>query len=239
MRAAQKLWPELEIEFREFGRATAVRMKPGFLRKNVVVGFSKEDLPRIGEIVAYFREIGSPLVLTMPYDGMDEEVFDALTAVGLRCESGGHVMAIVPMPMDSSPVITVQAAEDDDLYLDLYRRAFATQRNVTPDEIRFQLMNDTLPGALRFVAELHGEPVGMASLNVIGDTAYLSTAGVLPDHRGRGVQQALIKRRVSAAYEAGCSIAMGGGAIFGQPMRNFSRCGFSLLPLGTPWWLTP
>lgn len=73
------------------------------------------------------------------------------------------------------------------------------------------------PGLIPWVAALVGrkdwrhymafdgpEPVGTASLYVHGDWASLGFAATLPQARGRGVQSALIARRIADAKAMGC-----------------------------------
>ena len=56
---------------------------------------------------------------------------------------------------------------------------------------------------IAFMAFNHDVPVGAASVCITGDTAYLSFANVLPAYRRRGVQSALLAKRVDAARERG------------------------------------
>jgi GNAT superfamily N-acetyltransferase len=49
-----------------------------------------------------------------------------------------------------------------------------------------------------------GEPVGTGSLYVKGEWASLGFAATLPQARGRGVQSALIVRRIREAAAVGC-----------------------------------
>jgi len=236
----QRHWPEAGIEFRRFGKATAIRVAADFPRKNVVVDFDASQLANLPEIISYFREVNKGFVFTLPFESLDSDTFDALCRLGFRCDESSHVMAVLPNLMEWTAGVTVRRSpvEEREAYLDLYRQSFATQRTVTETEIQFQWLNDCLPRAQRFVAEIDGQPAGMAAMNIHEGGAYLSTAGVLPSYRGRSVHQALVAARVNAAFEVGCEVAFGGGHIFSPAMRNLGRCGFRLLPLGVTWYLS-
>jgi GNAT superfamily N-acetyltransferase len=60
------------------------------------------------------------------------------------------------------------------------------------------------PGWRHYMAWLGGEPVGTGSLYVKGEWASLGFAATLPSARGRGVQSALIVRRMKDAASMGC-----------------------------------
>lgn|GEM_PF-1839712 len=237
MTRCQAEWSHAGVEIRAFGGATAIRVAADFPQKNVVICFDGSCLSELPKIISFYREVNRGFVFTLPYGMLNDEIFDALTRVGMRCGESGHVLAIVPAMSEPSLVVRPSPSEEKGSYLDLYRRAFSTQRVVTEEQVSFQWLNDSLESAQRFICEVDGEPVGMASLNIREGGAYCSTAGVLPEFRGRGVHRALIAVRVNAAYEAGCEVAFGGGALFGMPMMNFARSGCTILPLGTTWWL--
>lgn len=231
-------WPSLGIEVREFGGLTAIRVEAPFLRsKNRILGFTAGQSTRLREALALFGEKGLPCTLSMPYDEWDVGTFDALVAAGMRSGGNSMPLAAVPQPYEGAQGIMVRPSppEERGAYLELYRRAFDARWPVGEDELRFQWVEDTLPCARRFVAEIDGAAVAMASMAILEDVAYLATCGVLPEFRRRGVQGAMIQARLGAAFEIGCGLALGGGGLFSPPRRNFERCGFAPLPLGMAW----
>jgi ribosomal protein S18 acetylase RimI-like enzyme len=75
-----------------------------------------------------------------------------------------------------------------------------------------------------------GKMVGVAGLLVHGDIGHLSTAGTLPEYRGRGVQSALIALRAREAAAAGCKwLVTETGAGPGTSLNNMLRAGFKPL----------
>ncbi len=85
-----------------------------------------------------------------------------------------------------------------------------------------------LPHGINYIAYLDGEPAGGAAGAIYQEhkLAAIFGAATLPRFRGRGVQNALIRQRLSAAREAGCEIAV----VCTQPgsasQRNAERNGF-------------
>jgi GNAT superfamily N-acetyltransferase len=59
-----------------------------------------------------------------------------------------------------------------------------------------------------FLALRDGVPVGRAGLTVTGLVGRLWTAGVLPEHRGKGAYQLLTRERCRAAAERGAALAI-------------------------------
>jgi GNAT superfamily N-acetyltransferase len=112
---------------------------------------------------------------------------------------------------------------------------FAQREESQADYLAFQWSEDTLPGCRRYLAEIAEVPVGMASFPVFDGVGFFGTAGTVPEFRGRGVQMALLKRRLADAPDLGCDLVIGGSSLFSPPHRNFERAGLRLVPMGTGW----
>lgn len=83
-----------------------------------------------------------------------------------------------------------------------------------------------------FVALLDGRVAGSAGLSVaetpLGRIGELYIASTLPGFRGRGVQTALLRARLSAAKAAGCALAVVMARPANTSARNTERAGFRL-----------
>jgi GNAT superfamily N-acetyltransferase len=77
----------------------------------------------------------------------------------------------------------------------------------------------------RFVAELHGRPVGAGSLHTHHHVGWLRAGTVLPAHRGRGIQRALIEERAVVAMRLGCDLVGASATEGGSSARNLGRVG--------------
>jgi GNAT superfamily N-acetyltransferase len=87
----------------------------------------------------------------------------------------------------------------------------------------------SLPGLTALVAEIDGEPVGAASVLVLGPAAVLGGAATRPAYRRRGVQRALIEARLVVAARAGCELAVVTADPGSSSGRNAERTGFQLV----------
>jgi GNAT superfamily N-acetyltransferase len=81
-------------------------------------------------------------------------------------------------------------------------------------------------GNVCFAAFDAGRPVGVAMASAHGGVATLSGAGVLPAHRGRGLQRALVAARLTWAAARGCELAASATDPGTASQRNLERSGF-------------
>lgn len=87
-------------------------------------------------------------------------------------------------------------------------------------------------GMVQYLARRSGELAGGASLHVghLGDgVAHLCGAATLPAHRRRGVQTALLARRLADAARHGCSLAVMTTQPGSKSQQNAHARGFELL----------
>ena len=87
-----------------------------------------------------------------------------------------------------------------------------------------------MPGAIYFAAEMEGKTVACAAGLIIPEHGIIALfgAGTLRDYRRRGLQTALLRRRMQAAAAAGCEYAVivtRGGT---TSQHNAERLGFGL-----------
>ena len=231
------------VEVRRFGSGDGVACKvlhSSLRGKNRVQGFSVADIDGLDDLLSFYRAEGLPCSLTVRHGEMTEALFARLTAVGLWSAGSGTVPAIVPGGLadeDVAPDVTVRRSgpEEKELYLDLFQQAFAGRDEADPEYRPIQWAEDALPGGARYVAEFDGRPVAMASFPIRDGVGFFGTAGVLPQYRGRGVQTALIRRRLAEAPALGCDLALGGGSMNTTTYRNFERAGLRLIPMGMHW----
>ena len=83
-------------------------------------------------------------------------------------------------------------------------------------------------GALRYLAYRDGVLAGGASMQLHAGVAVLTGSATLAAHRRRGVQAALLVRRLADARAAGATLAVITTAPGTQSQANTMRHGFSL-----------
>lgn len=90
-------------------------------------------------------------------------------------------------------------------------------------------------GAHCFLAELDGEAIAAAALNLATDVALLAGASTIPSARGRGAQRALLDARLAFAAARGIDLAMVVTQPEGPSRRNAERAGFRAAYDRTKW----
>jgi GNAT superfamily N-acetyltransferase len=142
---------------------------------------------------------------------------------------------------EDGPGITIERLrkEDERTWIDTAVTAFSNLDGTgsTADDSAHlaaieEVMGDFLssPGLQPYLARLDGRPVGEGALCLSGDgIALLAGAGTLPDARGRGIQKALLRRRLTDARAAGANLATVVTAPGTRSQENVMRRGFILL----------
>ena len=86
-----------------------------------------------------------------------------------------------------------------------------------------------------YLAVRDGADAGVAMQWREGPTGYLAAAGTLPSHRDRGVQSALIDRRIDSLLETGAEVVTA-QATWGSPsFRNLRRVGLEVVDVKAVW----
>lgn len=80
-----------------------------------------------------------------------------------------------------------------------------------------------------YLATIDGQPAGCASMSVGDRAVYLGGAATLPEYRGKGVQSALLRKRIADAQANGASVAFCECLVGSQSQRNQERAGFRVL----------
>ncbi len=130
-------------------------------------------------------------------------------------------------PFTSPPGVSVERVtpETSRAWMSAIAKGFAQEIAVAEDVFGGFA---ALPGALAFLARIEDKVVGGCGGRVIpeaGIAAFFGTATV-PEYRGRGVQSALIARRLHEAALAGCEYAVVSTHPGSGSQRNMERRGF-------------
>jgi GNAT superfamily N-acetyltransferase len=143
---------------------------------------------------------------------------------------------------DATNVRVVLDSEPDsiDQWVDRVARGFASpdtqgiaSHETYPHEQLAEVMRDFVSseGMLRYTALLDGDAAGGGAVRYHDGIAQLCGASTLPEQRLRGVQSALLHKRLTDAANAGCELA----TVVTQPgsksCENVQRKGFALLYL--------
>lgn len=199
---------------------------PSFSR---VVGLRAGHAPQIEPLVHWYREHAIKPTFEMVPGHYDVSLGRELARLGFL-QSGFHVSLIgEPRRLDHASddiaielVVTPEAMED-------YLAAYVTGWGI-PDEDQAQFKANVRPWQQRpgwslYLAHIDGKPAAAATLFLKDGVGYLADAVTAPAMRDRGLQTALLKRRVSDACAAGADVVFSGAAPFSASHRNMERVG--------------
>ena len=86
-------------------------------------------------------------------------------------------------------------------------------------------------------ARIDGRPAGAATLYVHDRVGYLADAATDPSFRRRGIQVALLRRRIHDARGFGADLVFSGAEPFSSSHRNMERVGMRLQFTRAKWTL--
>jgi GNAT superfamily N-acetyltransferase len=131
------------------------------------------------------------------------------------------------VPEASSAAVVVRPAANRAAWVRLVTRAFAEGRE--PDAESRRSAEVTAAAASRlFVAEVGGVAAGGGAVGISGEVAFLFSAAVLPEFRGRGVHRALLSARAAFGAAHGAARSALKAVDEGAAARAAERAGFRL-----------
>jgi GNAT superfamily N-acetyltransferase len=215
------------------------------LNKLIGLGFDGPlDLTDLAEVEREWRDRGEPVRVELSILA-NATAAPALSERGYRLHGFENVLGC---PLDPAPPalaaldVTIEKLSDGDVrlwtdiavtaFLDLDGTGSVPDDALSRDQLERELLDyAAVPGLLRYLARIDGEPVGEAALRLDSDSglAQFAGAGTLPAFRGRGVQKALVQRRLADARAAGCDLAVVTTAPGTRSQDNVMRRGFVLL----------
>ncbi len=190
----------------------------------------------VDRLEAFFRDRGAEAAIeTCPV--ADPSVEAELGKRGYRLVEHTNVLAArlgaqdlqgsIPTPSR----VVVREAERSELgrLADVVTAGFLEGHPLTAPYEGLILTMYSMSTAVPFIAECDGEIAGGALLVVRDGLGSLTTAAVVPQYRGRGIQQMLLSVRLAAAGHQGADLAMISAAPGTTSHRNAQRAGFSVL----------
>jgi GNAT superfamily N-acetyltransferase len=200
---------------------------------NSVVGLRVGHERHIQPLVEWYREHGVRARFVMEPGSYGPELGRELARLGYY-QSEVHA-ALIGTPGPPTPVrdaITVEAVTDAAAMED-YLAAYASGWSI-PEQDRQQFKANVRPwlgqpGWSLYLVRIDGQPAAAATLYRRGRGAYCADAATDPAFRGRGLQSALLQRRIGDAWEAGAEFVSSGASYLSASHRNMERapgCGF-------------
>ena len=156
----------------------------------------------------------------------DPALFDLLRDRRYRIVEFQNVLVanLPPTPM-AAPAHVRPAGQDE--WISVVTRGFLGSENL-PIEAH-DIARPLAQYAARYVVDLEGEAAGGGAMWITDEVAWMFADGTRHAFRGRGVQTALIQRRLQDAVLTGAKFAFAATAPNSQSQANYIRGGFRVL----------
>jgi GNAT superfamily N-acetyltransferase len=165
----------------------------------------------------------------------DPTFIELLGQRGYRVTEFSNVMARSVTEDESAPEpskgVTVEKVAKDqiDLWTLTVSQGFADHFPVSQELQETMKMFAFAPKTELYLARVDGKVAGGGTLAIHDGVAGLFGASTLPEARNRGVQTALLQRRLARAAETGCDLAVSLAQPGSASQRNIVRQGFATL----------
>ncbi len=231
----------LGVSIHAFGDATVLicRGRPDDQFTNNILGLEPDLESDIDAMVDLFQENGVRAYAEAWPGWFTEGHARALADRGLAPAQWASLMVGEPTTAIPAPPADVRvrrlAPGEGELWADLFMTSFGFQ-SYDRDAARAHIAAwPSVDDWWFYVAELRGQPAGVAMLTTTDGVGYLAIAGTVPTMRGHGCQTALVYQRLADAAEAGCDIACCQTLFDSTSQHNLERCGFRLAATGALW----
>jgi ribosomal protein S18 acetylase RimI-like enzyme len=226
------------IAYRWFDEAAVALMArlPAFCR---VVGLRAGHAHHIEPLARWYCEHAIKPTFELVPGMCDVSLGRELARLGFY-QSGFHA-SLIGTPTRTPPaagpfeVERVETAEMMEDYLTAYVAGWGI-----PEKDHAQFKANVRPwpeqaGWSLYVARVDGRPAAAATLYVHDGIGYLADSATDPAFRRRGLQQAMLRRRISDAGAAGADIVFSGAEPFSSSHRNMERAGLRLQFVRAKW----
>lgn len=231
------------VEIKKFGNAVAFSVKnipgPSF---NTIKGICNNNIGDIDSMLDFYSSRDIPARFEITPTKSTTELLRTLSINGYF-QSGFHTSLYQSMDVDlklnnePQPSILIEeiSKNDFDIYGEIYTKGFGMpsflKGNVT--ENNKILLNN---GKWTFyMASVKGEPAGVGVLFVKNGVGTLAASATVPELRNKGVQTALIKKRIEKAIELNYTLIVGQAAYGSVSQKNMERAGLKIAYTNAIW----
>lgn len=231
------------VELKRFGNAVAFSVKnipgPSF---NTVKGLNQNNIGDLDEIVEFYSNRGIPARFEVTPGNASADLFRKLSTLGFF-QSGFHTSLYRTLSTDETLIAVTDnnihieeiSLANFDIFGELYTKGFgmpAAFKDYVTANNKVLAESDNWNFYLAHVA---GEPAGIAVLFIKNDVATLAASATVPDYRNKGVQTALIEKRIQRALGEGCRYLVGQAAFGSVSQKNMERAGLKVAYTNAVW----
>jgi GNAT superfamily N-acetyltransferase len=228
------------IEIARFGNALCLYSKTmPWGAFNTVKGITNEELDDIHSIINFYRVRDRRIQFEIVPSHVNANLLKFLSEQGLY-QSGFHTSTYMEPQIfdDKLPEhIHIQELNEDqfETYALIHCRGTGLPDDgITPVAANNKVLFDRA-GWKFFLALVHGVPAAVAVMYSNDGIASLTFAATLPEYRGIGLHQYLLKKRITEAKRNKCRLVVGQCHFLSQSHRNMERIGMKIGYIRTTW----
>ncbi|MBX2802479.1 MAG: GNAT family N-acetyltransferase [Myxococcales bacterium] len=205
------------------------RAAPHHRPGNQITGLTPAHLDALPTVLAWFDEAGTDVNLRWPGPALDHDVGRALAALGFVADELEAWMAapITDLQLDAAvhDIREVTSVDDARAFGEAFVGGWQIPEALQEVGLAAMAPWPAPPAWRRYVAWVDGAPAGESLLSLFDDVAYLAEAATVGRFRRRGIQRAMIARRVADAREAGATTVFGAVQYGDQSWANMRALG--------------
>ncbi|WP_409341207.1 GNAT family N-acetyltransferase [Paenibacillus sp. MBLB4367] len=228
------------VEVIGFGGATAFYAKTmPWSWFNTVKRLGAEDIGRLDEILLFYRERNRPCQFELIPSRTTPELMDALAERGF-CQTGFHTTLYGVPDMEGTELpaeLSIRELQEDEF--ELYGELHCVGSGMSADGRLYVAANNRVlynrPGWRFFIGFVDGQPAGVGVMHMREGIASFTFAATVPGYRKRGLQSALLRRRIREAAIHGCDLLVSQAAYASTSQNNMERAGMRVAYTRATW----
>ncbi|WP_083205158.1 GNAT family N-acetyltransferase [Bacillus sp. FJAT-27264] len=217
------------VEIQRFGTATAyyIQEMPWALF-NSVKGITDTEKDQLGEIADFYRARDRHFQIEIDPSESSPALLGTLASLGLYQHSFQSVLYGLPLAQPAQLPVNIAVTEVvDEVLFDMYAEVHCLASGMSLDAKGHFISNNIgllhREGWKLFLGLWEGQAAAVAAMHIHEGIASCALAATLPAFRGRGLQSALLQRRLHEAYKAGCELVAGQAAYGSVSQNNMER----------------
>lgn len=229
------------VEIARFGNAAAFYIKTmPWALFNSVKGLSDDDSDQLEAVVQFYQARDRAFQIDIDPVHTGPRLFAALSGNGLG-QTGFHSV-LYGLPRQESPALPpnikiteITQTSEFNAYAEIHCLGSGMPLSAKHHFINNNMGLLNRPGWKLFLATLDDVPAGVAVMHINGNIASCTLAATAPEYRNRGIQSALLQRRLYEAHLADCQLVAAQASFGSTSQNNMERAGFRIAWTRSVW----
>ncbi len=230
----------MDIAIEKFGNATAFTAKnipgPSF---NTVKGLCGEDIVHVDSILEFYRQRDIPIRFEITPAHTSNELLATLANKGLFQYDFHTVLYSIDYKISEkyNPLISIRTLgkSEFDLFADIYTSGFEMPAFLKEGVAKNNEVLHNNPSWTFYLANYQNKPAGIGVLFVSDGIGTLAASTTVPNFRGKGIQKALIIKRLEQASSLHIQMVVGQARYGSISQNNMEKLGMKVAYTKAIW----